>query len=59
VLDELETQYGQELKLTEQLLESRQDISRQLRLTRCNRSLTMQHSNPLLSLMWMSAPLPT
>jgi type VI secretion system protein VasG len=28
-LDELETQYGQELKLTEQLLESRQDISRQ------------------------------
>ena len=28
-LDELEARYGEELKLTEQLLESRQDISRQ------------------------------
>jgi type VI secretion system protein VasG len=39
-LDELETQYGQELKLTEQLLESRQDISRQSETHGCNRSLT-------------------
>ncbi|HDR2409398.1 MULTISPECIES: type VI secretion system ATPase TssH [Enterobacter] len=51
VLDELETQYGQELKLTEQLLESRQDISRQSETHALQQELHgMQHSNPLLSL---------
>lgn len=50
-LDELETQYGQELKLTEQLLESRQDISRQSETHVLQQELHgMQHSNPLLSL---------
>ncbi|ENR0234860.1 type VI secretion system ATPase TssH [Enterobacter bugandensis] len=50
-LDELETQYGQELKLTEQLLESRQDISRQSETHALQQELhDMQHSNPLLSL---------
>ncbi|MDO2450400.1 MULTISPECIES: type VI secretion system ATPase TssH [Enterobacter] len=50
-LDELETQYGQELKLTEQLLESRQDISRQSETHMLQQELNgMQHSNPLLSL---------
>lgn len=50
-LDELETQYGQELKLTEQLLESRQDISRQSETHALQQELHgMQHSNPLLSL---------
>ncbi|KHE01694.1 ATPase [Pantoea stewartii] len=50
-LDELETQYGQELKLTEQLLESRQDISRQSETHALQQELNgMQHSNPLLSL---------
>ncbi|MGC6098906.1 type VI secretion system ATPase TssH [Enterobacter sp. ku-bf2] len=50
-LDELETQYGQELKLTEQLLESRQDISRQSETRTLQQELNgMQHSNPLLSL---------
>ncbi|WJW84842.1 type VI secretion system ATPase TssH [Enterobacter pseudoroggenkampii] len=50
-LDELETQYGQELKLTEQLLESRQDISRQSETRALQQELNgMQHSNPLLSL---------
>lgn len=49
-LDELETQYGQELKLTEQLLESRQDISRQSETRALQQGLNgMQHSNPLLS----------
>ncbi|EGS2003142.1 type VI secretion system ATPase TssH [Enterobacter cloacae] len=49
-LDELETQYGQELKLTEQLLESRQDISRQSETRTLQQELNgMQHSNPLLS----------
>ena len=49
-LDELETQYGQELKLTEQLLESRQDISRQSETRALQQELNgMQHSNPLLS----------
>ncbi|KUQ63241.1 type VI secretion system ATPase TssH [Enterobacter bugandensis] len=49
-LDELETQYGQELKLTEQLLESRQDISRQSETHALQQELNgMQHSNPLLS----------
>ncbi|RMA86580.1 MULTISPECIES: type VI secretion system ATPase TssH [Enterobacter] len=50
-LDELETQYGQEMKLTEQLRESRQDISRQSETHRLQQELNeMQHSNPLLSL---------
>lgn len=49
-LDELETQYGQELKLTEQLLECRQDISRQSETRALQQELNgMQHSNPLLS----------
>ncbi|AUM04625.1 MULTISPECIES: type VI secretion system ATPase TssH [Enterobacter] len=50
-LDELETQYGQEMKLTEQLRESRQDISRQRETHRLQQELNeMQRSNPLLSL---------
>ena len=50
-LDELETQYGQEMKLTEQLRESRQDISRQRETHRLQQELNeMQHSNPQLSL---------
>lgn len=50
-LDELETQYGQEMKLTEQLRESRQDISRQREAHRLQQELNeMQRSNPLLSL---------
>ncbi|WP_445662894.1 type VI secretion system ATPase TssH [Enterobacter ludwigii] len=49
-LDELETQYGQELKLTEQLLECRQDISRQSEAHKLQQALNgMQHDNPLLS----------
>ncbi|ECF6832416.1 type VI secretion system ATPase TssH [Salmonella enterica subsp. enterica] len=49
-LDELETRYGQELKLTEQLLKSRQDISRQNETHALQQELNgMQHSNPLLS----------
>ena len=49
-LDELETQYGQELRLTEQLLECRQDISRQSEMLALQQELNgMQHSNPLLS----------
>ncbi|ELT9604574.1 TPA: type VI secretion system ATPase TssH [Raoultella planticola] len=48
-LDELETQYGQELKLTEQLLESRQDISRQSETHTLQQELNgMQGSHPLL-----------
>ncbi|MGG7444697.1 type VI secretion system ATPase TssH [Kosakonia oryzendophytica] len=48
-LGELETQYGQELKLTEQLLESRQDISRQSETHALQQELNgMQHSNSLL-----------
>lgn len=50
-LDELETQYGQEMKLTGQLRESRRDISRQREIQRLQQELNeMQHSNPLLSL---------
>ena len=50
-LDELESQYGQELKLTAQLLESRQDISRQSETHQLHQELhEMQHGNPLLSL---------
>ncbi|MCZ0881726.1 type VI secretion system ATPase TssH [Raoultella ornithinolytica] len=49
-LDELETRYDGELKLTEQLLESRQDISRQSEIQALQQQLNaMQHSNPLLS----------
>lgn len=49
-LDELETRYGQELTLTEQLLESRQDITRQSDTYKLQQALNgMQHSNPLLS----------
>ena len=49
-LDELETQYGQELKLTEQLLETRQDISRQSETHQLQQQLDgMQTSNPLLA----------
>ncbi|MCX2907140.1 type VI secretion system ATPase TssH [[Curtobacterium] plantarum] len=49
-LDELQTQYGQELKLTGQLLESRQDISRRSETHTLQQELKgMQHSNPLLS----------
>lgn len=50
-LDELETRYGQELKLTGQLRESRQDISRQGETQALLQELNgMQHSNPLLSI---------
>lgn len=49
-LDKLETQYGQELRLTEQLLECRQDISRQSEMLALQQELNgMQHSNQLLS----------
>ncbi|QMD05164.1 type VI secretion system ATPase TssH [Citrobacter sp. RHB36-C18] len=49
-LDELEARYGEELKLTEQLLESRQDISRQSEAHALQQALNgIQHSNPLLS----------
>ncbi|QBM25788.1 type VI secretion system ATPase TssH [Citrobacter arsenatis] len=49
-LDALETQYGQELKLIEQLLDSRQDISRQGETHRLQQELNgMHHRNPLLS----------
>ncbi len=49
-LDELETQYGQALKLTERLLEIRQDISRQSETHALQQELNgSQQSNPLLS----------
>ncbi|EOD1043572.1 TPA: type VI secretion system ATPase TssH [Citrobacter farmeri] len=49
-LEELETQYGEELKLTEQLLETRQDISRQAETQALQQQLNgMQRSNPLLA----------
>ncbi|WP_436874191.1 type VI secretion system ATPase TssH [Kosakonia sacchari] len=49
-LDELEIRYGQELKLTEQLLASRQDISRQSEIFTLQQELSgIQHNNPLLS----------
>lgn len=48
--DELETQYRQELTLTEQLLQSRQDLSRQGETQALQQQLNgIQHSNPLLS----------
>ncbi|MGN2424341.1 type VI secretion system ATPase TssH [Klebsiella electrica] len=49
-LDELETQYGQALKLTGRLLEIRQDISRQSETHALQQELNgLQQSNPLLS----------
>lgn len=49
-LDELESRYGQELNLAVQLLESRQDISRQGETQALQQELNgMQDSNPLLS----------
>ncbi len=50
-LDELESQYGRELSLTEQLLDVRQDISRQTDINHLQNQLsTLQGSTPLLSL---------
>ena len=50
-LDELETRHGQELKVAEQLLQSRQDLSRQGETHALQQQLNgMQHSNPLLSI---------
>ena len=49
-LDERETQYGQELRLTEQLLESRQDISLQGETHKLQQRLQdIQQSSPLIS----------
>ncbi len=49
-LDERETQYGQELSLTEQLLETRKDISRHHETRELQQQLTsMQQNTPLLS----------
>ncbi|HCN96811.1 MAG TPA: type VI secretion system ATPase TssH [Leclercia sp.] len=50
-LDTLETQYGQELTLTEELLASRTDISRQAEIASLQSQLTaVQQGNPLLGL---------
>lgn len=50
-LDQLETQYGQELKLTEALLTCRTDISRQAETTDLQKQLTaVQQHTPLLGL---------
>ncbi|MBF1962031.1 type VI secretion system ATPase TssH [Enterobacter hormaechei] len=50
-LDERETQYGQELKLTEELLACRTDISRQGEIADLQRQLTaVQQNTPLLGL---------
>ncbi|MBS3045808.1 type VI secretion system ATPase TssH [Enterobacter mori] len=50
-LDALETQYGQELKLTEALLACRADISRQTEIDGLQTELTaVQQNNPLLGL---------
>lgn len=50
-LDALETQYGQELKLTEELLACRSDISRQAEIADLQNQLTgVQRTNPLLGL---------
>ena len=49
-LDALETQYGQALTLTEQLLKSRQDLSRQRETLNLQQQLNeMQRTSPLLS----------
>lgn len=48
-LDERETQYGQELKLTEELLACRADISRQAEIAGLQQQLSeVQQGNPLL-----------
>lgn len=50
-LDQLETQYGQELNLTEALLTCRRDISRQAETTDLQKQLTVvQQHTPLLGL---------
>ncbi|OKB64516.1 ClpV1 family T6SS ATPase [Serratia marcescens] len=50
-LDILESQYGRELSLAEQLLEVRQDISRQADITTLQNQLSvLQGNSPLLSL---------
>ncbi|ELY3985419.1 type VI secretion system ATPase TssH [Cronobacter muytjensii] len=50
-LDTLETQYGQELALTEQLLACRAELSRQAELTSLREQLAeVQQDNPLLGL---------
>ena len=50
-LDELETQYGEELKLTEELLACRSDISRQAEIADLQNQLSaVQQNNPLLGL---------
>ncbi|WP_061709402.1 type VI secretion system ATPase TssH [Pseudenterobacter timonensis] len=50
-LDELETQYGQELKLTQALLACRADISRQAETADLQQQLSdVQQGNPLLGL---------
>ncbi|MEP8549205.1 type VI secretion system ATPase TssH [Enterobacter mori] len=50
-LDSLETQYGQELKLTEAMLACRADISRQAEIAGMQAELTaVQQNNPLLGL---------
>ncbi|WP_317179305.1 type VI secretion system ATPase TssH [Lelliottia amnigena] len=50
-LDVLESQYGRELSLTEQLLDVRQDISRQTDINNLQNQLSaLQGSTPLLSL---------
>lgn len=50
-LDVFESQYGCELSLTEQLLDVRQDISRQTDINNLQKQLTaMQGSTPLLSM---------
>ncbi|HGK4754838.1 TPA: type VI secretion system ATPase TssH [Enterobacter cloacae] len=50
-LDDLEAQYGQELKLTEALLACRSDISRQAEIADLQSQLaTVQQGNPLLGL---------
>ncbi|EOL8956420.1 type VI secretion system ATPase TssH [Cronobacter dublinensis] len=51
LLDDLETRYGQELKLTEELLACRTDISRQGEIADLQMQLTaVQQNNPLLGL---------
>ena len=50
-LDALETRYGEELKITEQLLNCRQDISRQAEIAALQEQLSAVHQgNPLLGL---------
>ncbi len=50
-LDEREAQYGEELRLTEQLLATRQDISRQSETHDLKQQLeVLQNGNPLISL---------